>query len=94
MAARIPAGGGRRGFAPADRGERGMNNAEDARARELHNLRLALATFAVQLEAFELRAKGAVPAAVRGIAGRVGIGALESEGVGDQEFGDHGFGEE
>lgn len=33
-----------------------MDQGNDARARELHNLRLALAMFAVQLDAFELRA--------------------------------------
>jgi len=38
---------------------------EDARAAELHNLRLALATFALQLDAFEMRASGALLAARR-----------------------------
>ena len=38
---------------------------EDARAEELHNLRLALATFALQLDAFEMRASGALLAARR-----------------------------
>jgi hypothetical protein len=32
-----------------------MANQEDARTRELDNLRLALATFALQLDAFEMR---------------------------------------
>ncbi|HWX05903.1 MAG TPA: hypothetical protein VN065_08735 [Bradyrhizobium sp.] len=36
---------------------------DDARARELTNLKLALATFALQLDAFELRAKAARHAA-------------------------------
>lgn len=40
-----------------------MDHGEDARARELHNLRLALATFALQLDSFELRANGALLAA-------------------------------
>jgi hypothetical protein len=31
---------------------------DDARAAELQNLRLALATFALQLDAFELQARG------------------------------------
>jgi hypothetical protein len=31
---------------------------DDARVAELNNLRLALATFALQLDAFELRARG------------------------------------
>ncbi len=42
-----------------------MGQGEDARAKELHNLRLALATFALQLDAFEMRAKGALLAAGR-----------------------------
>jgi hypothetical protein len=33
-----------------------MDYGEDARARELSKLRLALATFALQLDGFELRA--------------------------------------
>jgi hypothetical protein len=33
-----------------------MEQGQDARARELDNLRLALATFALQLDMFELRA--------------------------------------
>jgi hypothetical protein len=39
---------------------------DDARARELSNLKLALATFALQLDAFELRTK-----ATRQAAGKV-----------------------
>jgi hypothetical protein len=42
-----------------------MGQGEDARAKELHNLRLALATFALQLDVFEMRAKGALLAAGR-----------------------------
>ena len=42
-----------------------MSNGQDARAEELHNLRLALATFALQLDAFEMRASGALLAARR-----------------------------
>lgn len=38
---------------------------EDARATELHNLRIALATFALQLDVFEMRASGALLAAGR-----------------------------
>jgi hypothetical protein len=34
---------------------RTMDRGNNARAKELNNLRLALATFAVQLDAFELR---------------------------------------
>lgn len=36
---------------------------EEARARELTNLRLALVTFALQLDTFELQASGALRAA-------------------------------
>jgi hypothetical protein len=36
---------------------------DDARARELSNLKLALATFALQLDAFELRTKATRQAA-------------------------------
>ncbi len=42
-----------------------MGHGEDARAAELQNLRLALATFALQLDAFEIRATGALRAASR-----------------------------
>jgi hypothetical protein len=42
-----------------------MGREEDARAEELHNLRVALATFALQLDAFEMRANGALLAAGR-----------------------------
>jgi hypothetical protein len=42
-----------------------MRRGEDARAEELDNLRLALATFAVQLDAFEMRASDALLAARR-----------------------------
>jgi hypothetical protein len=34
---------------------------DDARAEELHNLRLALATFALQLDAFEVRLREGRP---------------------------------
>jgi hypothetical protein len=42
-----------------------MGHGEDARAEELDNLRVALATFALQLDAFEMRANGALLAARR-----------------------------
>jgi hypothetical protein len=35
-----------------------MDHRDDARAQELNNLRLALATFALQLDAFEMRTNG------------------------------------
>lgn len=37
-----------------------MGHGEDARAEELGHLKLALATFAIQLDAFEMRARGAL----------------------------------
>lgn len=42
-----------------------LSHREDARTEELHNLRLALATFALHLDAFEMRASGALLAARR-----------------------------
>ena len=42
-----------------------MSTGKDARADELNNLRLALATFALHLDAFEMRASGALLAARR-----------------------------
>jgi hypothetical protein len=36
-----------------------MNHQQDARAKELQNLRLALATFALHLDAFEMRIRAA-----------------------------------
>jgi hypothetical protein len=42
-----------------------MDRGEDARARELSNLRLALATFALHLDAFEMQAGDAVLAAAK-----------------------------
>ncbi len=54
-----------------------MDHGEDARAEELYNLRLALATFAVQLDAFELRSSSVLRVAgteagslSRGVIGR------------------------
>jgi hypothetical protein len=35
-----------------------MRHSEDARAEELHRLKMALAVFALQLDAFEARARG------------------------------------
>ena len=42
-----------------------MGHGKDPRAEELHNLRVALATFALQLDAFEMRANGALRVAGR-----------------------------
>jgi hypothetical protein len=38
-----------------------MKHEQDARTKELTNLRLALATFALQLDAFEMRVRAARP---------------------------------
>jgi hypothetical protein len=58
-----PAGGPReksndvsRSEPPATQG----NRRDEARAEELNNLKLALATFALQLDAFELRMRGRI----------------------------------
>lgn len=64
----VPAGGdlprALDGYAVPD-GTRTARRRQDARAEELNNLRLALATFAVQLDAFEMRAGEALKAGVR-----------------------------
>jgi hypothetical protein len=59
-----------------------MSHGRDARAEELDNLRLALATFALQLDAFEIRASGALLAARREASNAVPqpAGARDSEG--------------
>ena len=38
-----------------------MKTGDDARTMELNNLRLALATFVLQLDAFEMRIHGGLP---------------------------------
>jgi len=48
---------------PAERGTSGRRP-DDARTEELDNLRLALATFALQLDAFEIRVAGPSPRAL------------------------------
>jgi hypothetical protein len=64
----VPAGGGLprtlEGYAVPD-GTRTARRRQDARAEELNNLRLALATFALQLDCFEMRAGEALKAAIR-----------------------------
>jgi hypothetical protein len=59
-----------------------MGHEENARAEELLNLRLALATFALQLDAFEKRANGALLAGGReaSLAVRRTNGKRDSEG--------------
>jgi len=64
----VPAGGGLRrtldGYAVPD-GTRTARRRHDTRVEELNNLRLALATFALQLDCFEMRAGEALRAAIR-----------------------------
>lgn len=43
-----------------------MNHGDDARAEELGHLKLALATFALQLDAFEMRTHGLLAAGKSG----------------------------
>ena len=60
-----------------------MDHGEEARARELNRLRLALATFAVQLDTFELRANRVLLAADNHSA---------EKGFGKRDFGKEDFG--
>jgi hypothetical protein len=57
---------------------------EDARAKELTNLRLALAMFALQLDAFEMRTGELLRGSVKPDAGRrvISISALEGKVIG------------
>jgi hypothetical protein len=59
---------------------------EDARAKELTNLRLALAMFALQLDAFEMRAGELLKTGVKPDAGRrvIPVAALEGKVIGGQ----------
>ena len=69
-----------------------MDHGEDARARELNNLRLALAVFALQLDTFELRAGGALLAADKRL-GQKGL-RFGRKGLGQKGFEEKGFGQE
>jgi len=62
-----------------------MDHGEEARARELDNLRLALATFALQLDSFELRAGGGLLAADKRF-GQKGL-RFEEKGFGAEGLG-------
>jgi hypothetical protein len=59
-----------------------MSHGKDARAEELDNLRIALATFALQLDAFEMRASDVVLAARREASKPIPrtLGSLNSKG--------------
>jgi hypothetical protein len=66
----VPAGGARRALSTDTARTqpdvtRTANRRHDARAEERNNLRLALATFALQLDTFEMRAGEALRAGVR-----------------------------
>ena len=64
----VPAGGGLPRTLDGDAvpdGTRTARRRHDARAEELNNLRLAQATFALQLDCFEMRAGEALRARVR-----------------------------
>ena len=65
---------------------RTSDHREDARAKELTNLRLALAMFALQLDAFEMRTGELLKTGVKPDAGRRGmsIAALEGKVIGGQ----------
>jgi hypothetical protein len=67
-----------------------MDHGEDARARELNNLRLALAMFALQLDTFELRAGGALLAADKRF-GQKGL-RFGQKGFEEKGFGKRGLG--
>ena len=64
MRATALAGSTRRGLVHRITDGAGMDRGEDAREGELSNLRLALATFALHLDAFEMRAGDAALAAL------------------------------
>jgi hypothetical protein len=63
---------------------RTSDHREDARAKELTNLRLALAMFALQLDAFEMRTGELLRGSVKPDAGRrvISISALEGKVIG------------
>jgi len=65
---------------------RTSDHREDARAKELTNLRLALAMFALQLDAFEMRTGELLKTGVKPDAGRrvMSVAALEGKVIGGQ----------
>jgi hypothetical protein len=65
---------------------RTSDHREDARAKELTNLRLALAMFALQLDAFEMRTAELLRASVKPDAGRLvmSVAAFERKVIGGQ----------
>jgi hypothetical protein len=66
---------------PAERGTSGRRP-DDARTEELDNLRLAMATFALQLDAFEIRVAGQSSSAPSGQ--RFSYGSAMEELIGRQ----------
>ena len=63
---------------------RTSDHREDARAKELTNLRLALAMFALQLDAFEMRTGELLNAGVKPGRRVISAAALEGKVIGGQ----------
>ena len=63
---------------------RTANRRHDARAEERNNLRLALATFALQLDAFEMRTGELLNASVKPGRRVISAAALEGKVIGGQ----------
>jgi hypothetical protein len=61
-----------------------MNTSNDPRIRELNRLKLAMATFALQLNAFEVRAHGVMLSIRRPREDGPGQGRRKEEEVGNQ----------
>lgn len=68
---------------PGRHGHAAMSAAGDRRARELEHLKLALATFALQLDAFEVHAKEALQIAAKtnGALGRPPASLRKDRGI-------------
>ena len=63
---------------------RSMDYRDDARTEELNNLKLALATFALQLDAFEMRTGELLNASVKPGRRVISAAALEGKVIGGQ----------
>jgi hypothetical protein len=61
-----------------------MSMVDDPRVKELNRLKLAMATFALQLNAFEVRAHGVMLSIKRPTEDRPGHGRRKEEEVGNQ----------
>jgi hypothetical protein len=82
------------GISPDPAGGSGaFTNVQDARATELQNLRLALATFALQLDAFEMRMRATRSLALRETAPAIHWGDRAPDfRLGTFRLGSDGFG--